>query len=245
MKKQRNAILTGLLVTVLAAGQSMGGLLIDYDASDLPDSNTLANPFSSIVFAGTGYSLNGGELTLTTAPSAGIWFGNGNSIGHPTNWSLADSASGNYLKVRTKLAPGATSWSAYLADGSSYAGFTFNHSTVSYATDLAGSYNDVTNALDMTSDFHTFEFLLKDGNVTYRLDESIVLYHGAAYASSEGSFMVIGDGSGPTPTGTGSMIIDQVTYEAGPTFSIPEPSTLGLVGCFGSAVFLIRRFFLI
>lgn len=235
----RKTALAGIIVALFTTSQTMAGLVINYDASVLPDSNTLTNPFSSIVFSGTGYSQNGGELTLTTAPYAGIWFGNGNSIGHPTNWTLEDSTTGNYLKIRTKLSAGASTWSSYLTDGSTYAGFTFNHSTFSYYTDGV----DVTNSLDMTSDFHTFEFLLKDGTVTYRLDESIVLYHGDAYSTSQAALMVIGDGSGSTPTGSGSMIIDQVKYEGDPAFAIPEPATIGLFGLFGSGIFLTRRIF--
>lgn len=239
----RNGLVAGLLMAFFTANPAYAGLLIDYDASVLPDSNTMANPFSSIVFSGTSYALNSGQLTLTTAPLAGIFFGNGNAIGHPTNWSVADSATGNYLKVVTKLNPGATDWSAYLQDGASFVLFSFNHSEFSYATSLGGSYNEVTNTLDMTSAFHTFEFLLKDGNVTYRLDESQVLYDGPAYSSSGAALMVIGDGSGSTPTGTGSMVIDHVTYQTDPPFAIPEPSTMGLIGIFGCGTFLARRFF--
>ena len=221
------------------------GVLINYDASVLPDSSTMANPFSSVVWSGTSYALNSGQLTLTTAPVAGIYFGNGNALGHPTNWSVADSTTGNYLKLTTKLNPGATGWSAYLQDGTSFVMFSFNHSGFSYATSLGGSYNDVTNTLDMTSAFHTFEFLLKDGNVTYRLDNSQVLYDGPAYSSSGAALMVIGDGSGSTPTGAGSMVVDQVTYQTAPAFSIPEPATIGLLGLFGGGIFLSRRIFMI
>lgn len=235
--------ITGIILSLIATNPSEAGLLIDYDGSVNPNDASLANPFSFVVFNGTSYNTNNDQLSLTTANNAGIWFGNGNAVGQPTNWSVADSATGNYLKIVTKLSPGATVWSAYLTDGTSYANFTFHYSEFAYSTGSGGSYNEVTNALDMVSGFHTFEFLLKDGNVTYRLDESQVLYSGEAYSTSQQGLMVIGDGSGSTASGIGSMIFDQVTYQTDPTFSIPEPSSIALIGLFGGSIFAARRLF--
>jgi len=90
---------------------------------------------------------------------------------------------------------------------------------------------------DLVSDFHRFEVLLKGGQVHYSVDGQLV-FGGAAYFGGSSNLLVIGDGSGPTPTGTGAMLVDRITFEAGterlavvpvPGAAVLLASALGLI----------------
>ncbi|MEZ5627304.1 MAG: PEP-CTERM sorting domain-containing protein [Rhodocyclaceae bacterium] len=95
--------------------------------------------------------------------------------------------------------------------------------------------------LDLTQT-HRFELLLKDGQVAYRIDGQLA-YAGNAYQPGNANAMLlIGDGSGPTQTGRGSMTIHSVSFDNAPTLNtlvsaVPEPHSyalmlagLGLIG---------------
>ncbi|WP_428387929.1 PEP-CTERM sorting domain-containing protein [Mucisphaera sp.] len=222
-------------LTIGMTAMSASGLEISYDGSQSPNSLT-PDPFSFIVFGGTSWSTDGEALTLTTAPIRGIWFGNANHTGSSVPWQIGSPEEGNYLRVRAKLSEGADEWSIYLYDTEFLAAFGLFADELSYSNQAGGTVLD----WDPT-EFNTYEFLLRDGMVTYRLNESQVLYHGPANASVVSTgLMVIGDGSGSTPTGTGSMIIDDVLYISGPDFEIvPEPGSLVLLGL--ASLALVRR----
>ncbi|MEQ9460729.1 MAG: hypothetical protein RIG82_07250 [Phycisphaeraceae bacterium] len=220
------SLLAGVLLMGLG-GVSASGVVIDYDGSGSPGGVT-PEGFSFVVFGGTSWSSDGDVLTLTTGPSRGIWFGNANhASGFSVPWQVGSSSEGNYLRVRAKLGEGATEWSLYLYDKDFYVGFGLDADVLSWGT--AGGGGSM--AWDPT-EWHVYEFLMKDGVVTYRVDESRVLYHGPAVASSVPTgFMVMGDGSGSTPTGTGSMLFDEVLYMTSPDFEIvPEPAGVAVLG---------------
>lgn len=225
-----------LVMTVIALwfASHADAIVIDYDASVPPNAQS-PDPLSFIVFSGTNYQINNGELTMTTAYSRGIWFGNGNhSPGNTVPWQVGTASEGNYLKLRAKLTPGSTEWSMYLLDRTYSVGFYLLADELRWSTPGGGSM-----PFDPTS-FHTFEIWSKDGVVAYRLDESQVLYHGPANPSafSTGIF-VIGDGSGSDISGVGSMVVDHMLYISQPQFEIPEPTSAMLIGGVGLA--LIRR----
>lgn len=222
---------------VIGLAASTQAIVIDYDGSVPPDALT-PDPLSFIVFSGTGYQINNGELTLTTAYNRGIWFGNGNHTGtYNVPWQVGTASEGNYLRLRAKLTPGSTEWSMYLYDRTYSVGFGFYNDELTWGH--AGGGGSM--PFDPTA-YHVFEIWSKDGIVTYRLDESQVVYHGPASASSFSTgIFVIGDGSGSDISGVGSMVVDEMLYISGPQFEIPEPATAMLVGLMGLAMMNRRR----
>ncbi|QDU34876.1 hypothetical protein KS4_29520 [Poriferisphaera corsica] len=220
----------------------VNAIYIDYDASVMPNNHT--DPFSYVEFSSTSGSVSGGELTLTTAPAEGIWFGKYNHPSFAVPWNLAPSSDGNYLSVTAKLAPLATEWSMYFYDGAHFAGLGLidNHTIeiTKYHTPT-GNLETQLIAVD-TTEYHQYELLLKDGLVTYRLDGSTVLYHGDAYPTTFSNTLVIGDGSGSMISGTGSMMIDHVVFQTSPDFMIvPEPALFSVLLCVGSLLLVQRR----
>ncbi len=234
--------------------------------------NTLPYPgtqdWTDVVFPGTSMVLGAGgtKTTMTTSYSAGVWFGWGDPVnyGHtyPTPaWSLGTDAEGNYLSVTASLGANATDWSAYILDGSYQASFGFAPCGSYSCNGLQDGVNlllpDATNSSGFSNLFvpldtnipHTYEFLLKNGQVSYQIDGTLY-YSGAARAyqpSNNLRVLVIGDGSGSTPTGIGSMTVYAVRLETGPAAntlsSVPMPSTLWLFGTgfAGLAITLARR----
>ncbi len=204
--------------------------------------------WTDVVFSGTSMVLNpaGTSTTLTTTPYAGVWFGWGDPVNYsayPTPaWSLGTDAEGNRLSVTASLASGATDWYTNIYDGN-YQATMILAPCGSYlcsglqdgvkllladATDPSmAAYQFV--PLDTTQS-HTYEFLLKDGQVSYWIDGTSY-YSGAARAITLPNnlrVLSVGDGSGSTPTGTGSMTVTAVRLEAAVT--APEPGTLALLG---------------
>lgn len=191
-----------------------------------------AYPWTSVVFGGTGMTADSGVLTLQTGPGLGVWFGNGGLIGYTPGWSLANNADGNYLNVSLKLGPhtaqGPEDWNLYFYDGSGYeASMSLNPGTAAGYVDGDTQYGfsifhaDANGAgvsdfvpFDFSDAFHTVEVLMKGGLVQYRVDGH-AYFTGAAYLAGPADLLVIGDGSGSTPTGTGTMLIDRVVFEAG------------------------------
>ena len=154
----------GLLLAALTSPIA-SATLFSFDGSAEPDSATFGPTFTTIRFASTSWGSDGDVLTMATAFGEGIWFGAGYAYGDNPAWNLSDNAIGNGLSLRARLSADATEWSAYLADGSRYAAFIFNNTSVQYQTDTAL----VTYPLDGTQ-FHTYDFVLKGGDVTYRVD---------------------------------------------------------------------------
>ncbi len=221
----RQAIFTGAIALCGSAAVA-APFTVDYDGSVAPNQNNPA--FEFVVFSGTSWNTTGGSLNMTTASRAGIWFGSREVNNHP--WLPADNSVGNYVSVDIKMGAGATEWSTYINDGTHFAGFGFNHDSFTFST-ADGSFTVVT---DLTTRFHTFEFLLLDGKVSYRFDGQLIFDRVAAGGTDGGKILLIGDGSGSTPTGTGSMSVDSATFISAPDFdAIPTPgaaATLTLAG---------------
>jgi hypothetical protein len=207
-----------------------GAFEVSYDGTTSPADVGL----EFIVFGGTTWNNAGGSLNLTTAPVRGIWFGarSGNAF------APESSANGNYLRLDVRMGAGAEDWSAYLFDGTHGASFGFDHDGFTYSTAAGGGGV----AMDLTADFVTFEFLLLDGRVSYRVNGQVIANRVAAGASTNARIMLIGDGSGSTPTGTGSMSIDNVTYTGTPDFdAIPTPGVAGVLAMTGVLTARRRR----
>lgn len=229
-------------------------------ASSLPFQDTPV--WTDVVFGGTSMSSNGTSSTLTTAQGRGIWFGWQSGQNTPS-WSPASNADGNYLDLTMSLSVGARDWSAYFHDGVRQASLQFNPTncngnignctlapyldgvTLSFVT--AGNLvADVFVPLDTTAS-NRFEFLLRGNQVAYRINGA--LYTGLA-GQGGGTILVIGDGSGSTLTGWGSMNVTGVAFDAAPAFSeledlspaVPEPATWAmLVAGFGLTGAGLRR----
>lgn len=184
------------------------GMVIDYDANITPNDPSMGSTFTAQVFTGTRWEALNGELTLYTAYAQGIWFGHDNFISIPY-WAISDYDIGNKINIRAKVQ--GNDWSFYLRDGSYAATFRFfsDHFTCSFP---GGTQTNYTNM----DSYHDYEIFLKDGLVTYSVDQS-VLYSGRASSSST-KVLVIGDGSGPTIGGNGTMTIDHVTVDTEPSY---------------------------
>jgi len=206
------------------------GFTIEYDGTEPPSNLGL----DFIVFGGTSWDTAGGSLNLTTAPVRGIWMGAFQS--NPFVPQANDA--GTYLKLDVKMGDGAKEWSASVIDGTHSASFGFDDDVFSYSTASAR----VLIPMDLTAGFTTFEFLLKDGLVSYRVDGVVLANRVAAAENTQPPIMLIGDGSGSTPTGEGSMSIDNVVYTAGPDFdAIPTPGVAGVLAAAGLVAGRRRR----
>lgn len=229
----------------------------------LPYGTSANNPATNspawtvIVFSGTSMVTTDSSSTLTTANSQGLWFGNGTVYGDTPAWSIGNATSGNQLSLTAQFSANARDWSAYLYDRTHLAAISFAptgcngnaescydaddppYAGVSVAHASAGDpavYAETLVPLNLTQS-HTFEWLLKNGQVHYRIDGQVV-YSGAAYASTPASwigatgFLLIGDGSGSTRTGVGQMTISGIQFDTAPTAVtlVPEPGTLALWG---------------
>lgn len=228
-----------------------------YDGDLQPSEGDYAGWFTTVgpnsqgisYFGHTTWSSDGDVLTMSTSysPSEGIWFGRTSGYGDPSSFNLADTASGNWVRARVALAPGATDWTLYWYDASGYgsiidftdAGFTI-YMLGSPGGTLQGFFTPVA---DMTS-FHTFTSYVLAGQVSYFFDNT---YLGGGHAVEGASnFLIIGDDSASTVSGTGSMLVDYMTIITAvgdtPPSSIPEPAAAGaLAGLAVLGLGLTRR----
>jgi hypothetical protein len=221
------------------AATAPAAVSIDYNGDDNP--NTISPyKFTFVVFGGTSWNTTGGDLTMATAYARGIWFGNNGTGG--VNWSIAPNSQGNYLKVVTKLSDLATEWSIYMYDGSRGAAFLLNHNGFNWYTYEGNVVQTHSRSVDLTDAFHTFEFLVKGNEVSYAVDGEVLTWEGAALPANGSTILVIGDGSGPSIGGTGSMTVASVEYVGNPqTAFIPEPASIGFLSLTGLAMFARRR----
>lgn len=235
-------------------------------ASSLPYPNT--PDWTDIVFGGTSMTTNGTtSTTLTTANTRGVWFGWQQGSNTPA-WAPASNANGNYLDLTMSLGAGAREWSAYFYDGTRGGAFQFNPVTncngnatdctlADYQSGVTMSFvtagnvaADIFVPMDLTVS-NRFEMLVKGTRVDYRINGR--LYSGLAGASGS-RILLVGDGSGSTRTGFGSMTITGVSFETAPAFSeledlspppvsaVPEPASwVMLLAGFGLAGATMRR----
>lgn len=209
------------------------------------------------VFGGTSMTASASQTTLATGPGVGVWYGWGVWYGDQPGWTPGSSASGNQLGLSLSFSSDAADWSAYFYDGQHYAAWQFaptNCSNDCYGVPpLSGVQYWYANAgapgvpvsgfvaLDLTQR-HSFDFLLKNGHVSYAIDGQVV-FDGGAYQTSIGApLLVIGDGSAPTLTGVGSMTVYRSSLDTAPTASslVPEPSA-GLLLLAGLGLLGVRR----
>ena len=231
-------------------GVTAHAAVIQYDGSTVPTPTgtppwstlNLPGPYNlhGVKFANTAWSSTGGVLTMTTYPVQGIWLGNlqaypGNVN---TNWDVSTSAIGSDYSASMRLPTGAKEWSFYIDDRAYGAGFYLDFNLLRYGTPAG----EQTVPFDGTQ-FHTYGILLKGGLVEYTLDGT-VLYAGPAYASTNPWGFLIGDSSGSTPTGAGSLEVDWINMDTAPTRNVevvPEPATLVLLGIAPLAMLSRRR----
>jgi len=258
MKKMKLIQILAMIMAMLVHGSVSAAVVNTLPYPGTPD-------WTDVVFPGTSMVLDASRTTLTTASSKGVWFGWGDPVNYASyqtpNWNLGTNAEGNYLSLTASLGTNATDWSAYILDGSYQAAFTFAPCGSYSCNGLQDGVNlllpDPNNPNGFVSEFitldtnksHIYEFLLKNGQVSYRIDGTL-FYNGAARAYQPPNnlrVLVIGDGSGSDPTGIGSMTVHAVRLETGVAANslstVPSPSTLWLfgTGVAGLAIRLARH----
>ena len=212
--------------------------VIRFDGDGTPDGSKYGASWSTVVFSGTNWSSNGSELSITTAPSRGIWFGWANYVGDTPAWSISDNLTGNHVSIRARLGASSGEWETYITDTSGYhTSINFNDAgSVSWFWNDATGLQSVTIAID-TTEYHTYELLMKQGLVTFIVDD---LVRGQAFNTASGGIPILlyGDGSGSTPTGFGSMFVEYAMIDTAP---IPEPSSAFLVGLVSLSILRRKR----
>lgn len=231
------------VVGALAATSGHGAVV----AESLP---YVATPdWTDAEFPDTTMTNSGGETTLSTVNGQGIWFGWGQGYADPQpSWDLGSNTTGNRLAITARFSAGSRDWNSYLGDGSFFADLEFLPTDCNYTvmacydapafsgisllfadSGIPAGYTRQYVDLDLTID-HNFGFLLKNGLVSYTIDGAT--YAGAA-VNSGSRILVIGDGSGSSPTGTGSMTISAVSFDNAPngdvSLSVPEPANWALM----------------
>jgi hypothetical protein len=224
-------------------------------ASSLPFENT--PDWSDVVFAGTSMTVNAGVATLTTAHTRGVWFGRSPTANTPA-WTIGSNASGNLLSLTTAFSSGADDWSAYFYDGQRGGFLQFNptncnplNSNCYNANGTPGvklHFNGSTSfiALD-TTQFRTYEILVRGTSVVYRIGGQRVT--GEALIAGGTNFLLVGDDSGSSPSGTGSMRISAVSFDSATlvsdlpnlTSGVPEPENWAMLLSGFSLIGLLAR----
>jgi hypothetical protein len=194
-------------------------------------------------FGHTTWSSDGNVLAMNTSysPSEGIWFGVGHAYGDWPGIALANTASGNWVRMNVALSPGATDWSLYWYDANGYGsslylkdnGFDYSYGGATYFQPVA----------DMTA-FHTFTTYVLAGQVSYFFDNTY-LGGGAAPLSGTTDFLLIGDGSAGNVSGVGTLYVDYLTIITAvgdtPPSSVPEPAACAAFAGLGALAFGLGR----
>ena len=189
---------------------------ITYDCSVTPDAPPWNTVFSSQMDTGASWSASNGELQMTTAPGAGIWFGNHRTYQTPA-WMPAPLDQGNTLSLRARLGADSERWYTYLFDGGSTSTqIVFMKGFVTLYTDAGVTRYDVD-----TSATHTYVMATGPGWRSYSIDGVEVLRARSTVSGSIGrTELLVGDGkSTPGADGneTGTFFLDEVvikTYTA-------------------------------
>lgn len=181
-------------------------------------------PHSSY-FPGTSWTSDGDILTINTIyPNYGVWFGRTDAYGDPAGFDMGTSLDGNRVEATIALGAASSEWSLYWYDTEGFgAGFYF------LSTGFEFYYNDITAFVavaDMTA-FHTYGAHVHDGEVVYYFDGNPIA-SGSALVTGTSNFLVIGDGTGSTYSGSGSMRIDSMTIDTA-AGAIPEPGSVALL----------------
>ena len=215
--------------------------------------------WTEIINGGTSMVLNGAgtETVLTTGNNAGVYFGWGSAAegyGPEPSWSLGNNTDGNYVRIDAAFSADAADWSMYMFDPTHSMSFLFAPTGCNgnigscYGVDgdagvrLGHPGGGTFVALDLT-ETHTYEVLLKDGLVAYWID-GIQRYAGPSGPSTRNPLLVIGDGSGSTQTGRGSMTVFAAEVDNAPLANVvvPLPASLPLLlGAVGLLFNPLRR----
>lgn len=219
----------------------------DANITEAPNSITNAALFTTVVFSGTSWTADDGFIKMTTASVRGIWFGSHPAAGGDPGAFLPGSTSaGNKLQLRSLITVGSQSWSAYFRDTDGYRGRIDFEATDNsqnrpgVTVELATGFVSVGGpGFDLT-ELHDYGIHLHNGIVAYYIN-GIEVARGSALQPMEDASVLVGDPTGSTPTGTGSMWIDSFSFDnaAGP-IPIPEPASTVLFGL-ATCLFASRR----
>ena len=243
-----------LLVAASLRADPSGPTTYHYDGDLTPSQGVYAGWFTTVgpntqgisYFGHTTWSSDGNVLAMNTSysPSEGIWFGVGHNYGDWPGIALANTASGNWVRMNVALSPGATDWSLYWYDANGYGSSLYlKNNGFEYYYGGSTHFQPVA---DMTA-FHTFTTYVLAGQVSYFFDNTY-LGGGAAPLSGTTDFLLIGDGSASDVSGTGTMYVDYLTIITAvgdtPPSSVPEPAACAALAGFGAlalAAFRSRR----
>lgn len=236
-------ISAAFLLSLSAAPPAMAAIY-QYDGDLAPHQGAYGDWFTTIgggphspYFTGTTWSSDGGILTMQTIlPGYGVWFGRHTSTyGDPAGFNLGSALDGNRVEARIALGESSSEWNLHFTDNAGgLASFYFlnNGFQIRYDNTTA-----TINVADMTS-FHTYAAHVHNGQVLYLFDGDIVGMGSAIQADA--NILLVGDDSGSTPTGYGSMRLDYLTINTAAGV-IPEPSSTVLVMLAGSMAVMRRK----
>ena len=240
-------------LTFLASSFTHAAQVAVLTGNHIPTSGVIEAPntlsyqylFTTVVFSGTGWVASDGFLKMTTVASKGIWFGSHPTVGaDPGAFLPGSTAAGNRLELRSLIVSGAKSWSAYFHDTDGYRGridfeWTENgQNRPGVTVQLASGYVTVGGPGFDPTELHDYAIHVHNGEVGYFINGAEVA-RGPALRPLDQAAVLVGDPTGPTPTGAGSMWVDHFSFNnaAG---QIPEPGSAGMVAL-AAAVLASRR----
>ena len=210
----KHILLFGLILILLLQPAHGHYSKVVYYANVTPDHESLQSALSTVMGAGTSWSVSPGELLMNTAHLKSINFGN--HPVDPVSWHVAENNEGNLIIIRAKLAEDSGGWAFLIEDDEHMGWLVLNPGHVIY------NYTDVwegTYTVD-TNDYHTYAILLYDGKVHYYIDGDVIHQGNAPVTNfnmwSGGKYMLIGDQIGSGGAGYGSCYVDEATFVTSP-----------------------------